>query len=434
MSFFTTGMSTFKIVVTAIFAVSFVFGVIIFALSKGDSSGQSANLIVWGTVPVDIFDSAYKNSSLKSNKLIKIAYVKKDSSTFDNEFVNALAEGAGPDIVILRDDYIYKNRNKLFVLPYKNYSQRSFKDTFIETGEIFLAPNGIIALPFLVDPMVMYWNRDLFSNSLISEPPRYWDQLYSMIEKITRRDANANVLQSTIALGEWRNITNAKEILTTLLLQAGTPITGRDNQGVVSVLNDQFNYPIAPSQSAVNFYTQFSNPSSPNYTWNRSLPYSFNMFLSGSLATYLGFASEVFSIQQKNPNLNFDVTYVPQIRDTNKKTVFGRMYALAIVKQSKQVASAFLAINGLTESVTIKELEKTTNLPPVRRDLLADKPVDAFRVVFYNSALISRSWIDPDSVGSERVFRDMIEKITSGQSRLSDALSRADVELGDLLK
>src|SRR3989344_866358 len=342
MSFFTTGMSTFKIVVTAIFAVSFVFGVIIFALSKGDSSGQSANLIVWGTVPVDIFDSAYKNSSLKSNKLIKIAYVKKDSSTFDNEFVNALAEGAGPDIVILRDDYIYKKRNKLFVLPYKNYSQRSFKDTFIETGEIFLAPNGIIALPFLVDPMVMYWNRDLFSNSLISEPPRYWDQLYSMIEKITRRDANANVLQSTIALGEWRNITNAKEILTTLLLQAGTPITGRDNQGVVSVLNDQFNYPIAPSQSAVNFYTQFSNPSSPNYTWNRSLPYSFNMFLSGSLATYLGFASEVFSIQQKNPNLNFDVTYVPQIRDTNKKTVFGRMYALAIVKQSKQVGGAYL--------------------------------------------------------------------------------------------
>ncbi|MCX6701764.1 MAG: extracellular solute-binding protein, partial [Candidatus Zambryskibacteria bacterium] len=391
--------------------------------------------VIWGTIPSETFDVAYRNSSLKSNKLITITYVKKDSSTFDTDFVEALAEGVGPDIVILRDDYIYKNRNKLFVIPYANYTQRSFKDTFIEAGEIFLSPDGIVALPFIIDPLVMYWNRDLFSNNLVSEPPKYWDQIYSLVEKITHRDNNANILQSTIALGEWGNITNAKEILSMILLQAGTPITSRDTTGVViSVLNSKFDYPIVPSQSAVNFYTQFSNPTSPSYTWNRSLPSSFNMFLSGSLATYIGFASEVFSIQQKNSNLNFDVTNVPQIRDAVKQTVFGRMYALAIVKQSKQIAGAFLAVNGLIESASIKELETITNLPPVRRDLLVNKPVDAFRTVFYNSALISHSWIDPDSVESEKIFRDMIETITSGRGRLSDALDTADTELSQLLK
>ena len=427
-------MSTFKIVVITIFGVCIIAGVAIFALSKNSSSSKESNLIVWGTISTDAFDIAYKNSTLVKNKEVKIAYVKKDPATFDADFVNALAEGTGPDIVVLRDDLIYKHRNKLFTIPYKSYTERNFKDLFIEEGELFLNPEGVIALPFIVDPLVMYWNRNMFSNSLLAQTPKYWDEMYSLIEKMTRKDSGGNVLQATIAFGEWRNITNAKEIVAMLLLQAGTPITSRTDKGVVSTLNLQFNYPIAPSQSAINFYTQFSNPTAPAYTWNRSLPSSFNFFLSGNLATYIGFASEIFSIQQKNSNLNFDVTYVPQTRNAPKKTVFGRMYALAIVKQSRQIGGAFLALNALTEASSLKALEGITNLPPVRRDLLADKPTDDYRIVFYNSALLSHSWIDPNPGESFNTFRDMIEGITSGRKRASDALSQANEELNGQLK
>src|SRR3989344_1852239 len=401
-------MSNFKIAVTAIFAISIVVGIAMFALSKSSSGGDSANLVIWGTVSQEVFDTAYKNSSIVGNKLIKISYVKKDVTSFDNEFVEALAEGRGPDMVILRDDYIYKHRNKLFVIPYKNYTKRSFKDQFIEAGEIFLSGDGVIALPFLVDPLVMYWNRDIFSNSSVARPPQYWDEVTSLIEKMTRRDASANILQATVALGEWRNITNAKEILSTILIQAGTPITKRGQEGVESVLNNQFDYPTAPSTSAVNFYTQFSNPTATTYTWNRSLPTSLNMFLSGNLAMYVGFASEIFSIQQKNSNLNFDVTYVPQIRNTPKRIVFGHMHALSIVRQSSQINGAYFTLNALTEANALKSIENLTNLPPVRRDLLSDKPSDAFRIIFYNSALMASSWVDPNAILSGNTFRDMI--------------------------
>ncbi len=427
-------MSKFKIAVFTIFSLATVVGIGLFALSKGTSKGGGANLVVWGTISSEAFSSAYEQSSIKLNKLIKVTYVKKDVATFDEEFVDSLADGVGPDVVILRDDSLYKNRNKLFVIPYKNYTERSFKDTFIEEGELFLSPEGVVAVPFIVDPLVMYWNRDLFSNALVAQPPQYWDEIYPLIEKITRRDSGANILQSTIALGEWRNITNAKEIITMILMQAGTPITGRGPLGVTSVLNSQFNYPIAPSQSGVNFYTQFSNPTSANYSWNRSLPSSSNFFLSGNLATYIGFASEIFSIQQKNSNLNFDVTSIPQIRNAPKKSVFAHMHALAIVKQSKQIPSAFLLLKALTEAKSLKSLEVITNLPPVRRDLLSDKPTDAFRIVFYNSALISHSWIDPDPIRSSNTFRDMIESITSGRTRVTEALNTANDDLNAQLK
>lgn len=424
-------MINFKFILISIFSIAIVAGVIVFATSSGmGSSGNTvANLVVWGTIPDSAFSTAHQNSSISNSKDIRVTYVKKDVATFDADLVEAIADGTGPDIVILREDSIYKQRNKIFTIPYKNITERDFKDRFIEEGELFLSTDGVIAIPFIVDPMVMYWNRDMFSNSVIAQTPKYWDEVYPMIEKMTRKDSNANILQSALALGGWNNITNAKEVLAMLLIQAGTPITQRRGAEVASVLNLQFDKEIIPSQSAMSFYTQFSNPTGAAYTWNKSLPTSLNFFLSGNLAMYLGFASELFPIQQKNSNLNFDVTYVPQIRGTTKQVVFGHMYALAIVKQSKQVSGAFIAINALTEAGALKAMEKETSLPPVRRDLLSDRPTDAYRSVFYNSALISRSWIDPEPTASRNTFRDMIDSITSGRSRVSEALNRADEEL-----
>lgn len=426
-------MSNFKIVLTAIFAICIVVGIALFALSKGSSTTTAANLVVWGTLPTEVFNAAYKNSSLESNKQISISYVKVPEGTFDADFLEALASGQGPDIVLIKDTSVYKHRNKLFVIPYDSYSARNFKDNFLPVGEIFLSAEGVIALPFTLDPLVMYWNRDMFSNALIPTPPKYWDEIYGLVDKMTKRDSGGNILQSAIALGAFSNITNAKEIVSQLLLQAGTPIVSRSLQGVISVLNSQFDYPIAPSQSAINFYTQFGNPTSPAYSWNRSLPSSLNFFLSGNLAMYIGFASEISSIQQKNPNLNFDVTYVPQIRDAPKKLVFAHSYSLSIVKQSKQIAGAFLALAGLTENSSLKSVGQITLLPPVRLDLIKELPIDSFQVVFYNSALLSKSWIDPDGVATATIFRDMIDSITSGRKRQNEALSDANLELNSLL-
>src|SRR3989344_3421638 len=226
-------MTPFQLVLLGIFAGGIVLGIAIFALSKG-TTNQLYNLVIWGTMPNAHFEAIYKNSALRSSKSIQLQYVKKDQATFDAEFVEALADGVGPDIVILRDDLVYKYRNKIYTIPFQSYSERSFKDQFIEGSEIFLTKEGIVALPLMVDPMVMYWNRDMFSNNLLAQPPQYWDEMYALVEKMTRRDNSANILQSTIALGEWTNITHAKEVLSMLLLQAGTPITSRVEYGVVS--------------------------------------------------------------------------------------------------------------------------------------------------------------------------------------------------------
>lgn len=426
--------SVFQLAIMILFGAFMVIGIIVFALSKSGSSSSKANLLVWGTLPSNVFDEAYKNSSLKANKNFAVKYVQKDAMDFDQSFIEALADGVGPDVVIIRDDSVFKNRNKFFVVPFKNFSERLFKDTFTEAGEVFLNKEGVIAFPIAVDPLVMYWNRDIFSNNQIVNAPKYWDEIYPIIKKVTKKDTGGNILESAVALGEWKNVSNSKEILSTLLLQSGTPIINEKDGIYSSALGGYFGSTIMPGEAALTFFTQFTNPSSDYYTWNRSLPSSLNMFLGGQLAIYFAPASEINSIQIKNPNLNFDVASIPQARDTKKKTVFGRMYSASISKQSKDITSSFALINALIEPNAIKAIETSTNLPPVRRDLLSVSPSLAYKTVFYESALISQTWLDPNRSASSNIFSNMVESITSGKSRVNEAVTRADAELNDEIK
>ena len=50
------------------------------------------------------------------------------------------------------------------------------------------------------------------------------------------------------------------------------------------------------------------------------------------------------------------------------------------------------------------------------------------------SAIITHAWLEPDATGVDTIFQNMIESISSGRSRLSDAIDDADRELENLLK
>jgi ABC-type glycerol-3-phosphate transport system substrate-binding protein len=332
-----------------------------------------------------------------------------------------------------------KQANKITVIPYESYAEGTFKTTFLQEGELFLTPNGLLAIPFSVDPLVMYWNRDMFTNANLSLPPKYWDEFRLLAPLITKKDAAFNITQSAVALGEYQNITNAKSILSALILQAGNPIVVKSELGLDSTLGASLGYSIAPTNAALTFYTQFADPQKEVYSWNRALPDSKTLFLSGKLGMYFGFASEYRELRQKNPNLNFDVTYLPQTRPQQNSqlisTTFGKLYGLAVLRASgANSANAYGAISYLTSKDGMTLWSQYSGLPSVRRDALSAKPNDASTAVFANSALWSRGWLDPDSVRTDNVFKTMIESVTSGRAFYSDAVSSADLQLANLLR
>ncbi len=428
-------MSKFQIILTAVFGLFIIGGVIVFSAYKG-SSGQEVVVSVWGSIPQSdwytIVESSPFSSNSKSN--IKIEYKYRSSDEFDQSFIEALASGDGPDLILLPSSKLLKHSNKILPLPYDVFTQRQYKDAFIEGAEIFMFPDGAMALPVVVDPLVMYWNRSIFNDVQVTLPPKYWDQFYGLSSQISIKDGALNIQRSAVSMGEFSNIRHAKDIIATLAMQASTPIVywlGSEPKSAWTL--NPSNKPILPAESALNFYTEFGNPAKSSYSWNRSLPDSLTYFLGGDLAMYFGPASELSSINIKNPNLNFDVTKIPVPRENGENVTFGDFYGFAITKTSKNPNAAFTVANALALGESAEVISTMMNLPPVRRDLLAERQTDAYKVIFYESAIMARGWLDPEPLETNAVFKSMVESITSGRSRIGDALSRANREIDVLL-
>jgi hypothetical protein len=129
----------FQAVVTIVFIVLAVVGVIAFATLKSNSAESKIITAVWGTIPSNTFSQFLSTiNQTRGNSPLKIAYTAKEEVTFEKELVDALARGEGPDAVVISQDFISRQKDKLYPITFSIYPERTFKDTFVEAGEVFL--------------------------------------------------------------------------------------------------------------------------------------------------------------------------------------------------------------------------------------------------------------------------------------------------------
>lgn len=428
-------MSNFQIVILSVFGFSILLAVLVFSglvpgLKPGDSD-VSGTVILWGTIPAGKMSGLLEELN-RLNKTVTVVYVEKNPTTLDRELVETLASGSGPDLIMLPRELIYRHADKLYPIPYETISQRDFLNNFVQEGELYLVGSGILALPFRLDPMVMYFNRDILSNAGIPLPPKTWEEVLSIASKLITKDSSGNITQSMVSFGEYGNVNHAKDILSLLIMQAGSQVTKLDKGIFKSDLGATIGLSLRPANEAVRYYTDFSNPVQPQYSWNKSEPNSRAAFLSGRLAFYFGYASELFDLRNLNPHLNFDVAEIPQAKDARATMTIGRIDGLAILKTSRNPAAAYQSASLMTGSDFSLKLAQATFLPPPRRDLLAAKPPDAYMNIFYGSALISRGWVDPSAQDTSAIFQGLIENVVSGRLRINEAVTNADGELSRL--
>jgi multiple sugar transport system substrate-binding protein len=425
-------MSRFQLIFTGILVLLGVGGAVLFAVARNQGSQAAVPVVMWGTVESRPFTDFLSKIAVDYQDTLNVTYIQKDPVTFESDLISALARGQGPDMVLLPQDLILKQLDKFYIIPYENYSQRQFKDSFIQEGELYMLGEGIIGLPFTVDPMVMYWNRDIFTNAGLAGPPTLWTEFFGLVPKLTEKDVNGNVLQSMVAFGEVRNVSHAKDILALLIMQAGSPIVKFGQAGFESALADRATSGLVPAEEAVSFYTEFSNPVKASYSWNRAFSLDRSLFLAGRLGLYFGYASELAGLRAANPNLDFDVAGVPQAGGS--VMTFGRMHAIALLKASPNVAPAYVAAVMLTNTPLQTEWIASSGFPPVRRDMLRTVPPDAFQAVIYRSALVSRAWLDPHREATAGTFMRLVENVTTGKSRVSESVGPASAEIDNLLR
>lgn len=426
-------MSKFQLIVLGIFVLFIVAGVVSFATYKGSSSDtQLPTITMWGTFPESTFNTYINSINQTLAQSIDVTYTQKTPAQFSGDFVAALARGQGPDAILITADMLLPHLDKLSLIPFSALPQRTFQDTYIQEGEIYYSNGGVLGIPFVIDPLVMYWNRDTFSAAGLATYPRTWEDFTELNKRLTSKDENGNLRKSAVALGDFTNVNNAREIFGALLFQIGNPVTRTNSDGMVES-TIRTNYSANPT-SVVDFFTKFIDPSGTSYSWNRGMPQSKSAFLSGMLSTYFGFASELGDIREKNQNLNFDVAPFPQVKTGGKKATYGKMYGFSITNASDKQNSVYQVISLLTNPTYLADLSAKMYLPSVNRTIIARGSSDQYISIFNETVLVAKTWFDVDPEKSRQLFGTMIDNVTSGRKTVYESIQDTGDQYDILLR
>lgn len=419
------------------------------------------NLEVWGVFDdSDVYRDAF-NQYKEINPFVKeITYRKLSIDTYKEDLINALAAGKGPDLFMMRNSWRRSFEDKIAPSPEIVMTEKDFRETFVDVAatDFIGEDQKIYGMPLSVDSLALYYNKDLFNAAGITQPPKTWEELLSVVTRLNQVDELGNITQSGIAMGTALNINRSTDLLSLLMLQMGASLSENGQKGKVDLGGGQ-------AASAVNFYSQFANISSPYYSWNPRQHYSIDAFYEGTLGMMINYSWQFETIKQKNAKLNIGVVPLPQFtgsKPTNVANYWG--YAVSKnkpfvarpgeeavpVDQEKQnfvriheawqllkflsagpqegkftlkngisgTSKDFLVANDPTETYL-----KTTKKPAARRDLVEKQKNDIVFGPFALGNLIAQNWYQGNPEAVEVIFADMIESVNRGEKSVFDALA-----------
>jgi multiple sugar transport system substrate-binding protein len=431
-------LKPFQIIIMAAFGLIALVGLFLFANFKGFNSGVTpvGKVTIWGTLPERSMQDTIMSLRNANGELESTVYYEYPLETFDRDLADAIAAGRGPDMILISQEQLAGVEDKIQLLENQTTSTRTFRDTYLPEAELFLAGKGAYGIPFLLDPLVLYYNRAHLTAAGAATPPATWEAVAGLSPALTRLDQVGGVSRSGIALGTYENVENARAILSLLFMQAGYSISERTSDGTRSTLSRQVgrSFGVEPAVSAANYYLQFANPAKTSYTWNRAFPSARQAFLAGDVSLYPGFASEEPLISGGNPNLDFDMAAIPQPGATQSRITYGRLYAFAIPKASQNSNGAFRVAMALTRGNTLPLFARSLSMAPAQRALLIPEQGNIFEPVYYPQALMARGWLSPSPTDTDALFATMVSSITSGRQDATSAITSLDQALSASLR
>jgi ABC-type glycerol-3-phosphate transport system substrate-binding protein len=365
-------------------------------------------------------------------KTYAVRYTYIPESSFEQTLVEAIANGQGPDAIIAPHQIILSQADRIY--PFQT-QEKAFRDLFVDGASLFIVPNGALALPVTIEPMVLFYNRSLLSKHGVLNPPSTWDEVAALVPTLTVRQGG-QFLESAIALGT-PSVSYSKDILMAMVTQLGqTPVVRATNQAGESYMSVQANEPIGekgdvfPLTAATRFYTQFGDPGQTNFTWPQSQTNDpADLFVAEKLAMYIGYSGEYQKLKTRNPRGDFLMTTFPQTKGYNTFSTGMRMYAIATLKSAKNPNAAFatqVQFSGLEYAPALAQI--TGGVPTVR----AYAATPSLDPVIARSMLVAKGWYDKNWKESNNYAATMISDVINYRYGVTDAVALFVSRLRDL--
>ena len=411
--------------------------------------------------PEDFSEIIQKYNRLHPN--ITIKYHKLRYDEYEDALLEAFATDRGPDILSLHNTWLRGYQSRGLLLPMLNeitmvfphietglkkevvYDKRTkkspslsfIKDAYVDTvyDDIVIrtknedsktASNKVFGFPLAIDTMAMFYNKDLFNNAGIANPPEYWNREFQQdVKKLSKQNNKGQIIQAGVALGGSDNINRSTDILAVLMMQNGAEMmrgTEVAFQTKPAGFQDK-NY--NPGLDALRFYTDFANPAKEVYSWNSTLGNSLDMFIDNKLAIIFGYSYMLEDIKARAPKLNFSIAPLPQI-ESNSHINFANYWVETVSKKTDHPEEAWDFIQFMARKDNVKKYLDSTKKSPALRSLIDEYSEDPDAGIFTNQVLTAKSWYKGDDANTaETLIKDMIDKANDSQMPLSDIIGQA---------
>ncbi len=388
---------------------------------------SKANLEFWGVDDNSgVWNAAISNFK-QLNPNTSIRYRPIDESSYEKELLDALAAGKGPDVFMFKNTWLTKHGNKIYSSLPEQINLKTFRDIFPEAPETdFVSNDQISSVPTSIDTLALFYNKNIFNNKKIALPPTTWDEFKADILK-SIEFKNGKISKSGAAMGgSLKSVENATDILNLIMFQTGTQMTDS------TLRYATFGSPAG--ESALNFYTSFSDPKNKYYTWDDSFSNSIDSFAEGRVAMIFGYYSDAEKIKTKNPFLNFGIAPVPQF-DKSTALNFPSYWGLAVSTKSlsPKIAWDFIAFASTNEE-SMKSYSSLTGKSPALRSLINVSLSDINLGVFAGQSLSAKSWREPDDTLVKESLNNAIIGVITKKLSSDQALGKAQSEITNLMQ
>ncbi len=153
-----------------------LIGFLLFSNYRGSSQREKVQIgqvNIWGTLDRSLMEKVLTRLRESNSIYQKVNYIEKSKESYQQDILEALAAGEAPDLILLSNEEIFHNLNKIRIIPYTSFNQRDFLNSYSDAFNIFLSDRGVLAFPFIIDPMVMYYNRSIFKTAAVPLPPKH---------------------------------------------------------------------------------------------------------------------------------------------------------------------------------------------------------------------------------------------------------------------
>jgi hypothetical protein len=100
-----------------------------------------------------------------------VTYKEFSEENISGALITALADGNAPDLIITPYSLALQNSSRINTISNTTISESDYRNTFADESQILISPNGYLGFPISIDPLVMYYNRDILSTSGIAAAP-----------------------------------------------------------------------------------------------------------------------------------------------------------------------------------------------------------------------------------------------------------------------